>query len=70
MNGVGSGAGGVVSPDLLTANTPFNPKFKGTNEDFQLNWGADGHELAEGDGRCRLFVQLPVHAAELYRLDA
>jgi len=38
VNGAGSGAGGTVSSDLLTSNTPFNPKFKGTNTDFQLNW--------------------------------
>jgi iron complex outermembrane recepter protein len=38
VNGVGSGAGGIVSPDLLTSNTPFNPKFKGNGDDFQLNW--------------------------------
>jgi len=38
VNGVGSGAGGTVSPDLLTSNTAFNPKYKGTGDDFQLNW--------------------------------
>src|SRR6185437_5435270 len=31
VNGPGSGAGGVVSPDLLTSNTPFSPKYKGNN---------------------------------------
>src|SRR5262249_43183081 len=30
VNGPGSGATGVVSPDLLTRNTAFNPKFKGS----------------------------------------
>ncbi|MEJ0028061.1 MAG: TonB-dependent receptor [Rhizomicrobium sp.] len=38
VNGIGSGAGGVVSHDLLTSDTPFNPKFKGSNQTFQLNW--------------------------------
>ncbi|HWD29578.1 MAG TPA: TonB-dependent receptor [Rhizomicrobium sp.] len=38
VNGIGSGAGGQVSPDLLTSNTAFNPKFKGSNEQFMLNW--------------------------------
>jgi outer membrane receptor protein involved in Fe transport len=38
VNGIGSGAGGVVSPDLLTANTAFNPKFKGSNQTYMMNW--------------------------------
>ncbi len=38
VNGAGSGAGGVVSPDLLTSNTAFNPKFKGSNQTYMLNW--------------------------------
>jgi outer membrane receptor protein involved in Fe transport len=38
VNGPGSGAGGVVSPDLLTANTAFNPKYKASNQTYMLNW--------------------------------
>ncbi|HUO91216.1 MAG TPA: TonB-dependent receptor plug domain-containing protein [Rhizomicrobium sp.] len=38
INGPGSGAGGVVSPDLLTANTNFNPKYKASNQTYMLNW--------------------------------
>src|SRR6185437_10968602 len=38
VNGPGSGAGGVVSPDLLTSNTPFSPKYKGNNTNIMLNW--------------------------------
>ncbi|MEJ0028474.1 MAG: TonB-dependent receptor [Rhizomicrobium sp.] len=38
VNGIGSGAGGTVTPDILTSNTAFNPKFKGSGNDFQLNW--------------------------------
>jgi outer membrane receptor protein involved in Fe transport len=38
INGPGSGAAGVVSPDLLTANTAFNPKYKGSNQTYMLNW--------------------------------
>jgi iron complex outermembrane receptor protein len=38
VNGIGSGAGGVVSPDLLTSNTSFSPKFKGSNQNYMLNW--------------------------------
>ena len=38
VNGPGSGAGGVVSPDLLTSNTPFNPKYKGSGGTYMLNW--------------------------------
>ncbi|MBS0472818.1 MAG: TonB-dependent receptor plug domain-containing protein [Proteobacteria bacterium] len=38
VNGYGSGAGGVVSKDLLTANTAFNPVFKGSNQTYMMNW--------------------------------
>jgi outer membrane receptor protein involved in Fe transport len=38
VNGVGSGAGGVVSPDLLTSNTAFNPKYTGNNAVYTFNW--------------------------------
>ncbi len=38
VNGIGTGAGGVVSPDILRSNTAFNPKFKGTNAVYTLNW--------------------------------
>jgi iron complex outermembrane receptor protein len=38
INGVGSGAGGVVSPDLLTSNTAFNPKYTGNNAVYTFNW--------------------------------
>jgi iron complex outermembrane receptor protein len=38
VNGVGSGAGGVVSPDLLTSNTAFNPKYTGNNAIYTFNW--------------------------------
>jgi iron complex outermembrane recepter protein len=38
VNGIGSGAGGVVSPDLLSSNTAFSPKYKGNGGIFMLNW--------------------------------
>ena len=38
VNGLGSGAGGTVTPDLLTSNTAFNPKYKGSGGTYMLNW--------------------------------
>ncbi|MBS0472397.1 MAG: TonB-dependent receptor plug domain-containing protein [Proteobacteria bacterium] len=38
VNGVGTGANGVVSHDLLTSNTAFNPVYKGSGNVFMLNW--------------------------------
>jgi iron complex outermembrane recepter protein len=38
VNGVGSGANGQVSQDLLTSNTSFSPKFKGSSQQYMLNW--------------------------------
>ncbi|HEX4304325.1 MAG TPA: TonB-dependent receptor plug domain-containing protein [Rhizomicrobium sp.] len=38
VNGLGSGAGGTVTPDILHSNTAFNPKYKGTNGTYTLNW--------------------------------
>src|SRR6185437_6677375 len=38
VNGPGSGAAGVVSPDILTSNTPFSPKYKGNGTNIMLNW--------------------------------
>ncbi|HJW39926.1 MAG TPA: TonB-dependent receptor [Rhizomicrobium sp.] len=38
VNGIGTGAAGVVSPDLLTSNTPFSPKFKGNGTNIMMNW--------------------------------
>ncbi|MBL6937612.1 MAG: TonB-dependent receptor plug domain-containing protein [Alphaproteobacteria bacterium] len=38
VNGLGSGAGGVVHPDLLSADTAFSPKFKGSGQTYMLNW--------------------------------
>ncbi|HXC54355.1 MAG TPA: TonB-dependent receptor, partial [Rhizomicrobium sp.] len=38
VNGIGSGAGGTVTPDILTSNTAFNPKYKGNNGTYTLNW--------------------------------
>ena len=37
-NGVGSGFGTPVSSDLLTANTAFNPKYKGSGGTLTFNW--------------------------------
>ncbi|MEI9995848.1 MAG: TonB-dependent receptor [Rhizomicrobium sp.] len=38
VDGIGSGAHGQVSSDLLHANTAFNPKYKANNETYMLNW--------------------------------
>jgi outer membrane receptor protein involved in Fe transport len=38
INGLGSGAGATVSPDLLTSNTAFNPKYKGGGGTYTFNW--------------------------------
>ena len=38
VNGPGSGAGGVVAQNLLTSNTAFNPKYKGSGQLYMLNW--------------------------------
>ncbi|MEI9996849.1 MAG: TonB-dependent receptor [Rhizomicrobium sp.] len=38
VNQIGSGFGGVVSPDLLTSNTAYNPKFKGSDAVYTFNW--------------------------------
>jgi iron complex outermembrane receptor protein len=38
QNGIGSGFGATVSPNLLTANTAFNPKYKGSGGTFTFNW--------------------------------
>jgi len=38
QNGVGSGAGATVSPNLLTANTAFSPKYKGSGGTATFNW--------------------------------
>jgi outer membrane receptor protein involved in Fe transport len=38
VNPMGSGAGGVVTPDLLTSNTAFSPKYKGSGQTYMLNW--------------------------------
>ena len=38
QNGLGSGFGTPVSPNLLTANTAFNPKYKGSGGTFTFNW--------------------------------
>ncbi len=38
VNGPGSGANGVVTPDILTSNTAFTPKYKGNGGTYMLNW--------------------------------
>jgi outer membrane receptor protein involved in Fe transport len=38
VNAIGSGAGGTVTPNLLSANTPFSPKYKGSGQTYMLNW--------------------------------
>ncbi|MBL6940152.1 MAG: TonB-dependent receptor plug domain-containing protein [Alphaproteobacteria bacterium] len=38
VNGVGSGAGGTVHPDLLSADTAYSPKYKTSNQTYMLNW--------------------------------
>ena len=38
VNGTGSGAAGVVSPDLLTSNTAFNPKTRTSGGTYTFNW--------------------------------
>src|SRR6185437_10171143 len=38
VNGPGSGAGGTVTPDILTSNTAFSPKYKGNGTNIMLNW--------------------------------
>ncbi len=38
VNGPGSGAGGLVAPNLLTSNTAFNPKYKTAGGAYILNW--------------------------------
>jgi len=38
VNGTGSGAGGVVTPDLLSSNTAFNPVYKGSGQTYMMNW--------------------------------
>jgi outer membrane receptor protein involved in Fe transport len=38
VDALGSGAGGVVTPDLLTSNTAFSPKYKGSGQTYMLNW--------------------------------
>ncbi len=38
VNGPGSNAGGLVTPDLLTSNTAFNPKYKTGGGTYLMNW--------------------------------
>ena len=38
QNGIGSGFGATVAQDLLTSNTAFNPKYKGSGGTLTFNW--------------------------------
>ena len=38
VNGIGSNANGLVTHDLLTSNTPYNPKTVGNGQEFIVNW--------------------------------
>jgi outer membrane receptor protein involved in Fe transport len=38
VNGPGSGAGNIVTPDLRVSNTAFNPKYKTGGGTYLLNW--------------------------------
>ena len=38
VNGTGTNATGVVPADLLTVNTPFNPKYKSGGGVYLMNW--------------------------------